>query len=169
MTPKPTRAGFWVLPNNNHADVPNPWVPPSLLLSYPCPGVSPGGAGPRGLTGVGGHGFADVGQGTVDRLLGLVPVLAQEDVAELLPQLRLQQPVLDLLLDDIVCNTWPWGPRGDPQNPPKSAGDLPRSPLKSQHNNFWKQPMAPSSFLCSFTDKFRIWSKQTSLNPFPAV
>lgn len=65
-------------------------------------------AGPRGLTGVGGHGFADVGQGAVDRLLGLVAVLAQEDVAELLPQLRLQQPVLDLLLDDILCNARPW-------------------------------------------------------------
>lgn len=63
---------------------------------------------PPGLTCAGGHGFADVGQRAVDRFLGLVAVLAQEDVAELLPQLRLQQPVLNLLLDDVVCNTWPW-------------------------------------------------------------
>lgn len=59
--------------------------------------------GPQGLTRVGGDRFADVGQGPVDWLLGLVPVLPEEHVAYLLPQLWLEQPVLNLLLNNIIC------------------------------------------------------------------
>ena len=60
-------------------------------------------AGPQGLTCAGGDGLPDVGQGPVDWLLGLVAVLPEEHVAYLLPQLWLEQTILDLLLNDIVC------------------------------------------------------------------
>lgn len=60
-------------------------------------------AGSQGLTCVGGDGLSNVSQGPVDWLLSLVTVLPEEHVAYLLPQLRLEQPILDLLLNDIVC------------------------------------------------------------------
>lgn len=56
--------------------------------------------GPR--TGRGGDRLPDVRQGAVDGLLGLVTVLPQEDVADPLPELRPQEAVLDLLLNDVI-------------------------------------------------------------------
>lgn len=86
--------------------------PPFLLLRSSSPkvcspktqGCNQAQVGPQGLTCVGGDGLSDVGQGPVDWLLGLVTVLPEEHVAYLLPQLRLEQTVFNLLLNDIVCN-----------------------------------------------------------------
>ena len=54
------------------------------------------------LTGGGGDGLSNVNQGAVDGLLGLVTVFSQEDIADPLPELRPQEAVLNLLLDDII-------------------------------------------------------------------
>jgi len=85
--------------------------PPFLLLRSSSPqacslktqGCNQLQVGPQGLTCVGGDGLSNVDQGPVDWLLGLVTVLPEEHVAYLLPQLWLEQTVLDLLLNDIVC------------------------------------------------------------------
>ena len=82
--------------------------------------------GPQGLTCVGGDGLADVGQGPVDWLLGLVTVLPEEHVANLLPQLRLEQTILDLLLNDVVCKHRTREVRGLPHRKPSQ---------KAQDNN----------------------------------
>lgn len=58
--------------------------------------------GCQALTCVGGHRLANVGQGPMDWLLGLVAVLPEEHVADLFPQLRFEQTVLYLLLNDII-------------------------------------------------------------------
>lgn len=73
---------------------PNPFPP------APCPLPRAHQHGP--LTGGGGDRLPDVRQGAVDGLRGLVPVLPQEDVADPLPELRPQEAVLDLLLNDVI-------------------------------------------------------------------
>ena len=55
-----------------------------------------------GLTGGGGDRLPNVDQGTVDGLFGLVTVFPQEDVADPLPELRPQEAILNLLLNDVI-------------------------------------------------------------------
>lgn len=54
------------------------------------------------LTGWGGDRLSNVDQGAVDGLLGLVTVFPQEDVADPLPELRPQEAILNLLLNDLI-------------------------------------------------------------------
>lgn len=49
-----------------------------------------------------GNRLPDVCKGTVDGLLGLVPMLPQEHIADPLPELWSQKSILYLLLNDIV-------------------------------------------------------------------
>ncbi len=48
-------------------------------------------------------GFSDVCQRAVDRLLGLVTVLPQEDKTDLLTDLRSYKTLLHLLFNDVIC------------------------------------------------------------------
>lgn len=54
------------------------------------------------LTGGGGDRLSNVDQGAVDGLFSLVTVFPQEDVADPLPELRPQEAILYLLLNDII-------------------------------------------------------------------
>lgn len=54
------------------------------------------------LTGGGGDRLSNVNQGAVDGLFGLVTMFPQKDVADPLPELRPQEAILNLLLNDII-------------------------------------------------------------------